>query len=82
MIAKFVLVAVVLAMVLYEQMVLRQLRKQGRIASTLGATATLFREITARALKGSAAAQLHHAALLGLALWLAVGFGYHFLTQS
>ncbi|OJY35402.1 MAG: hypothetical protein BGP06_05925 [Rhizobiales bacterium 65-9] len=82
MIAKYLLVAVVLALVVYQQLVLRQMRKRRQIASMLGAQAALFREITARALNGSVAAQLHHAALLGLALWLTVGFGYHLLKQS
>ena len=82
MIAKYLLVVVVLAMVVYQQMVLRQLKKRGQIASILGAQGALFREITARALNGGVLAQLHHAALLGLALWLVVGLGYFLLKQS
>jgi hypothetical protein len=82
MIAKYLLVAVVLAMVLYQQFVLWQLKKRGAPGSFLRAQIALFKEITARALNGSVVAQLHHAALLGLMLWITVGFGYHLIKQT
>jgi hypothetical protein len=80
-VAKYVLVVVVLAMVIYQQFVLRQMKRRGQVASFVGSQFALFREITSRALGGSVAAQLHHAALLGLMLWLTVGFGYHLIKQ-
>ena len=80
--AKYVLVVVVLGMVVYQQFVLWQLKKRGPVGSFFRGQMTLMREITARALNGSVAAQLHHAALLGVMLWVVVGLGYNLLKQS
>jgi hypothetical protein len=81
-VAKYIIVVVVLAVALYQQFVLWQLKKRGPTGSFINSQKALLREITTRAFAGSMAAQLHHAALLGVMLWLTVGFGYYLLKQS
>jgi hypothetical protein len=81
-VAKYLIVAVVLAVAAYQQFVLWQLKRRGPAGSFFHAQTALMREITARAMKGSVAAQLHHAALFGAALWVVFGLGYYLTKQS
>lgn len=75
MIAKYIFVILVTSLVIYEQIVLRQLRRRGLVqGSFLQMQGAVLAEITRRARGGNALSQLHHAALLGIGLWIAFGF--------
>lgn len=76
MIAKFIIVVVIAAVVAYEQLVLWQMKRRGlETASFFTAQKAVLGEITRRARNGNVPSQLHHAALLGIGLWIAIGLG-------
>ena len=76
MIAKYLIVIVIASLVIYEQIVLRQLLKRGLARGNfLASQSAVFGEITRRARTGNIWSQLHHAAMLGIGLWIAIGLG-------
>ena len=74
MIAKYLFVILIAGLVIYEQIVLRQLRRAGlKPHAFLPAQTAVLVEITRRARAGNVWSQLHHAAMLGIISWIAVG---------
>lgn len=74
MIAKYLIVLVIAAVVGYEQLVLWQMKRRGLQArSFFAAQSAVIGEITRRARSGNVPSQLHHAALLGIGLWIIIG---------
>ncbi|MGL5733860.1 MAG: hypothetical protein ACRCYS_03245 [Beijerinckiaceae bacterium] len=76
MVAKYLIVFAIASLVIYEQIVQRQLRRRGlAYGSFLASQSAVMVEITRRARAGNVLSQLHHAALLAILLWILVGLG-------